>query len=236
MIRNYSYEGYVRRIDILLRSRFPNLVTRIYEIKCNDFVIVFDAVLQDAATIANEFNSSIRFLTVPVTVSNKPPDTYLREITSLSDAQGTGDMTGLPLRTLDLLNLLISRFPNAHIVSVQDEPVNRKVRIFVNTALDTETESQLLKFVDDFNLPLAVEIEILPSGKRKINPNIENPMFVWAARLRPSVPNYVTQDEEFWFNNIAEISSNQFGINRFPGMRDDIFPLLFGLNHGRRAY
>ena len=223
MSSNTSYEGYVQRIDILLRSHFPDLITRIYEIKCNEYVIVFDSALQDATTIANEFDKSIRFLTVSVTLSNTPPDTYLREITSLSDAQGTGDMTGLPLRTVDLLNLLISRFPNAGIVSFQDDPANWSISIFVNTALDTETESQLLRFVEDFNLPLRVKFEIHPNEKPKIDQKFENPMFIWAARLRPSVPIYVTQDEEFWFNNIEAIASNELGINSFPGMRDEIF-------------
>ena len=215
-----------------MRSRFPNLITTIYEIKCNEFVIVFNAALQDATAIANEFNSSIRFLTVSVTLSNTPPDTYLREITSLSDAQGIGEMTGLPLRANDLLNLLISRFPNAEIVSVQSNPVNRTASIIVNATLDTKKEAQILKFVDDFNLPLAFKIEILPSGKPKINPNFEIPMFVWAARLRPGIPKYVTQDEEFWFDNIAAISSNQLRINRFPGMRDDIFRCYLDLTMG----
>lgn len=77
MSSHTAYAGQLRRIDALLRSRFPNLVTRIYEVKPEQFVLVFDAVLQDAATIADEFNRSIRFLTVAATLSNTPPGTYL---------------------------------------------------------------------------------------------------------------------------------------------------------------
>ena len=233
MIRNTpSYKGFVQRIDILLRSRFPNLITRIYEVESNEFVVVFDAALQDATAITNEFNRSICFAMVPVTLSNSTPDTHLGEITPLSDAQGTGDMIGLPLSCADIKNLLISRFPNAQINSVREEFVNKAIRITVSAALDNDTESELLRFVDEFNLPFTVQIEVNSNHQTQFDPNIENPMFIRAARLRPSVPSYVAQDEEFWFDNISAISSNQLGINKFPGMRDDVFRCYLDLTLG----
>ena len=227
-----SYAGQVRRIDALLRSRFPNLFTHIYEVEPNQFVIVFDAVLQDAATIADEFDRSIRFLTVAATLSNTSPETYLREIPVLSDAEAAGDMAGLPLRTFDLLNLLLSRFPDSGILAVRDNPEDRKVILSVETAPDAKTEAQLIEFVDSFDLPLTVKIEILPSQQQDAIPEIDDPMFVWASRLRPNAPTYVRQDEDFWFDNIGEISSNQFPIERFPGMRDKVFRCYFDLTLG----
>ena len=227
-----SYAGQVRRIDALLRSRFPNLFTHIYEVEPNQFVIVFDAVLQDAATIADEFDRSIRFLTVAVTLSNTSPETYLREIPVLSDAEAAGDMAGLPLRTFDLLNLLLSRFPDSGILAVRDNPEDRKVILSVETAPDAKTEAQLIEFVDSFDLPLTVEIEILPGHRQDAFPEIDDPMFVRASRLRPNAPTYVAQDEAFWFDHIGEISSNRFPVKRFPEMRDKVFRCYFDLTLG----
>lgn len=227
-----SYAGQVRRIDALLRSRFPNLVTRIYEVKPDQFVIVFDAALQDVAATAEEFDHSIRFMTVAATLSNTPSETYLREIPVLSDAEAAGDMAGLPLRTFDLLNLLLSRFPDSDILAVRDDPKDRKVILSVQTAPDTKIESQLIEFVDSFDLPLTVEIEISPNRQQDAIPEIDDPMFVWASRLRPHAPTYVTQDEAFWFDNIGEISSNRFPIERFPGMQDNVFRCYFDLTLG----
>ena len=232
MNSNTSYAGYVRRIDSLLRSRFPDLVTRIYEVRLNRFVIVFDAALQDADTIAEEFDRSIRFVTVAATLSNTPPETYLREIPVLSDAEAAGDMAGLPLRRFDLLNLLLSRFPDIDILSVRDEPENRKIILIVQATPDAKTESHLVEFVDSFDLPLTVKIEVSPSQQQDAIPKTDDSMFVWASRFRPHVPTYITQDEAFWFDNIGEISSNRFPIKRFPGMRDNVFRCYFDLTLG----
>ena len=232
MNSNTSYAGQVRRMDALLRSRFPNLVTRIYEVGSDQFVIVFDTALQDAAAIADEFDRSIRFMTVAATLSNSPPETYLREIPVLSDAEAAGDMAGLPLRRFDLLNLLLSRFPDINILAVRDNPQDRKIILSVETAPDAKTEAQLIEFVDSFDLPLTVEIKILSSHQRDAIPEIDDPMFVWASRLRPNAPTYVRQDEDFWFDNIGDISSNRFPIERFPGMRDNVFRCYFDLTLG----
>ena len=232
MKSNTSHAGQVRRMDVILRSRFPNLVTRIYEAGSDQFVIVFDTALQDAAAIADEFDHSIRFMTVGATLSNTPPETYLREIPVLSDTEAAGDMTGLPLRRFDLLNLLLSRFPDSDILAVRDNPQDRKIILSVQTAPDAKTEAQLIEFVDSFDLPLTVEIEILPSQQRDAIPEIDDPMFVWASRLRPHAPTYVRQDEDFWFDNIGEISANRFPIERFPGMRDNVFRCYFDLTGG----
>ena len=233
MSSNTSYAGQARRIDALLRSRFPNLVTRIYEVESDRFVIVFDAALQDAPAIAEEFDRSIRFLHVAATLSNTPPETYLREIPVLSDAEAAGDMTGLPWRIFDLLNLLLSRFPDSDILAVRDNPQDRKIILSVETAPDAKTESQLIEFVDSFGEPFTVEVEISPGHQRDTIPEIEDsPMFVWASRLRPHAPTYVRQDEAFWFDNIGEISANRFPIERFPGMRDNVFRCYFDLTGG----
>ena len=152
-----SYAGYVRRIDALLRSTYPNLVTRIYEVETDRFVITFDSAFEDASAIAEEFDNSIRFLTVAVTLSNTPPVKYLREIPPLSDAEASGNMAGLPLRAIDLLNLLVSRFPDAGIISARDVPIDRTIILILQMAPDVATKSQLIEFVDSFDWPLKVE-------------------------------------------------------------------------------
>ena len=157
-----SYAGYVRRIDARLRSIHPNLVTQIYEVETNRFVITFDSALEDASAISDEFDNSIRFMTVAVTLSNMAPVNYLREISPLSDAEASGNMAGLMLRAIDLLNLLVSRFPDAGIISVQDVPIDRTIILILQKAPDVATESQLVEFVDSFDWPLKVKIETRP--------------------------------------------------------------------------
>ena len=60
----------------MLRGHFPHLITRIFEVGSHSFVIFFDKDLQRADLIAEEFDDSIRPVTVPVTLSNSVPQHY----------------------------------------------------------------------------------------------------------------------------------------------------------------
>ena len=227
---DFSFAGQVRRIDAMLRSRFPNLHTRIFEVGIHQFAIVFGSELQTADEISEEFHSSVRFMTVPVTLSNQVPQSYISELVPLSDEDATGGMIGLPLRCVDLLNLLASRFPAAGIVRVNDDPGVREAIVVVRSPLDEDTEDQLRTFVGSFQLPLLLTIKVEPSSEAVTRPDIDDPMFVWAASLRSGAPTYAKQDEIFWFDNIANISRNQFPIHRFPGMKDVATRCYFDLS------
>ena len=232
---DFSFAGQVRRIDAMLRSRFPNLHTRIFEVGIHQFEIIFDTELQNADEISEEFHSSIRFMTVPVTLSNQVPQSYISELVPLSDEDAMGGMIGLPLRCVDLLNLLTSQFPAAEIIRVTDDPDVREAIVVVRSPPDEDTEDQLRTFVGSFQLPLSLTIQVAPSSEAVTRPDIDDPMFVWAASLRSGAPTYTKQDEIFWFDNIANISRDQFPIHRFPGMRDVAsrcyFDLSLGENH-----
>ena len=232
---DFSFAGQVRRIDTMLRSRFPNLRTRIFQVRAHTFLISFDPELQTSDQISDEFHNSIRFMTVPVTLSNHIPQSYISELFPLSDEDATGRMIGLPLRCVDLLNLLASRFPDAGIIQVSDDPKVREAIVVVRSPLDEDTEDQLRTFFDSFELPLSLTIKVTPSSETVVLPDIADPMFVWAASLRPGAPTYAKQDEIFWFDNITNISRNQFPVNRFPGMQDVAtrcyFDLSLGENH-----
>ena len=232
---DFSFPGQVRRIDAMLRSRFPNLRTRIFEVRDHAFVIVFDSELQISDEISEEFHDSIRFITVPVTLSNHIPQSYISELFPLSDEDATGGMIGLPLRLADLLNLLASRFPDAGIKQVSVDSETKEAIVVVRSPLDEDTEDQIRTFVGSFQLPLSLTIQVEPSSKAVTRPDIDDPMFVWATSLRSGAPTYAKQDEVFWFDNIASISRNQFPVHRFPGMKDVAsrcyFDLTLGENH-----
>lgn len=231
---DFSFAGQVRRIDAMLRSRFPNLHTRIFEVGIHQFEIVFDTELQDAGEISEEFDNSIRFMTVPVTLSNQIPQSCITELVPLSDEDAMGEIAGLPLRCVDLLNLLASRFPAAGIMRVTDDTVSREAIVVVRSPLDDDTEDQLRSFVGSFQLPLSLTIQVTPSSEDMSRPDIDDPMFIWAASLRSGAPIYAKQDEIFWFENISNIARDQFPIHRFPGMEDEASRCYFDLSLGEK--
>lgn len=76
--------GWIRRADVSLRTHYPNLVTRIFEIAPHQFRIVFDRSLQDAAEVDFE---EFRPVTLQAAVSNDIPASFVREIPTIPDNQ-----------------------------------------------------------------------------------------------------------------------------------------------------
>lgn len=234
MYENTSRSGYARRIDAMLRARYPYLQTQLFEVAKDIFQIVFDATLQGAASISEEFHNSIRFMTVHVTLSNTRPNSYLRELSLLSDEDAMGDMGGLPLRRIDLVNLLVSRFPDAGILDVKELPENYGAAIVMKDDLAAEHEAELLQFAYALSLPIEFTISVSPSQNTDVTSVVDDPMFIWASALRPCAPSYTRADEEFWFDNIQDIAANRMPIERFPAMSGASFRCYLDLSLGEQ--
>lgn len=233
MVPEFCYVGRVRRIDAHLRHRYPNLVTNLYEIASNRFLIVFDRSIQDASHIESEFNDSIRFATTDVSVTNDVPSTYLRTIPPLSDAEALSHMVGLPLSRIQVLNILLSRFPDVDIVTVQDDLDEHLFRIILGKKPDSTVEAALADFADGLGLPVPVVLQVARhEAPEEVAPLPHEALFVWASRLRPHAPRHVRADEAFWFDNIRPISLNMFPPTSFPGIRDGMFRCYMDLTTG----
>ncbi|WP_206240459.1 hypothetical protein [Novosphingobium terrae] len=125
-----SEEGYVRRVDVILRSHYPNLTTRIFELERSRFVIQFPASQQDARAISDYFDHSIRYITLQVTVTNEVPTAYSREIEIIRDGDVARDLAGFAFTKFDLINLLAGRFPNISVVDLlTTRPVNFELTV-----------------------------------------------------------------------------------------------------------
>ena len=233
LVRDYA--GQVKRIDALLRARFPYLDTEIYETRPNRFVIVVPPDIEQVERISTEFDRSIRFVTVPVSLSNTRPDAHLRHVPGLTDQASTGTMTGLPLTRNDLVNLLLSKFPDLDVVDVEEDDNSPIMEVTV--VLGTDPNADVCEAMDAFiaalSVPVPVRVRVAaakqPVGVRK---DVQDPLFVWASALRPLAPSYVREDERFWFENIESIAANRYDWSAFPGMEDDAFRCYFDFTLG----
>ena len=234
MYEKTSRAGYAKRIDVSLRARYPHLQTLLFEVTKDKFQIVFDSSLQDATSLSEEFDNSLRFMTVNVTLSNTSPISYLRKIPLLSDENALGDMIGLPLRRIDLVYLLVSRFPTAGVVDVQETPDNYSAQIVVKCDLPEADQTTILRFVDALSLPIVFSIVVSTAQHTDATSVLNDPMFIWASGLRPHAPSYTRWDEEFWFDNIHDIAANRLSIERFPGMRTNTFRCYLDLSLGEQ--
>ena len=227
-----SNSGTIRRIDARLRSKYPHLRTRIFEVMVNEFQIQFDPTIQDALVISEDFDHSIRFVGVAATLTNDIPLTFLRELPTLTDSEATATMIGLPLSTTDLYNLLVSRFPDLTIVGVKARRAEYITICFCERP-PSESILQVREFIDSLALSIDVRYDFQCSNEPQTLDSIPSePLYVIASRLRESMPSYVLEDEAFWFNNIEAISTNQFDRRSFPGLATDSFRCFLDLTVG----
>jgi sulfur relay (sulfurtransferase) DsrF/TusC family protein len=217
--------GWIRRIDVSLRTRYPNLVTRIFETAPSQYVIVFDKAVRDAASIKKEFHDEIRFITANADISNEIPASYLREIPPLRDDELSHGFAGLPFPLPALFNLISARFPDLPVVSVRDGGTPMKVTVELAEEIDEASKRTLLEFCNGLEAPVpwnlvvsgrAVDAPTLPIPGAKAPPT--DALQIRATRLRPQIPKFARQDEVFWFENIDKIYAGTLPVEKFPGI------------------
>ena len=234
-MQTFSRVGVARRIDANLRHRFPHLVTTLYEVEADRFVIVFDPSLERVSTIEKEFQHSIRFVTASVDLANDEPDTYLRRIPPLSDTDALGQLTGLSLRRIDITNLLLSRFRVIESVQIDEPSTGGKVRITLAGRIEAQTVAAVSRFMKSLHLPADFDVEVSSvQSPETADPATGFPLAILASRLRPDAPSYVPRDEAFWFDNITSIAGNEFSVEAKLGLRNDVCRCHLDLTLGQQ--
>src|SRR5579859_669911 len=169
--RHYDYYGWVRRTDLSLRTRYPNLETRIFEVKPNQYVIVFDQALLDANAIKDEFNKRIRFVTLNATVANNAPTEFIREILPLGDDEIALGYSGIPFAIPDLNNLLAARFPRLPIVAVRDGGKPMIVTVELSESISNTDEEILLAFCKGLGAIVPWQVNVVPRADEPLPAN-----------------------------------------------------------------
>jgi hypothetical protein len=216
----FDQRGWLRRMDVNLRARYPNLVTRLFEVALNRFVIVFDKSLQDADAIREEFER-IRFATLAVTISNETPSKILREIKPIADRDLGRGYEGLPLSIPDLVNLLAARFPDVPIVAVRDGGTPMKVTVQLGHEIDDAARKEVEVFCTALAIPVPFEL-IVSEAPVATGTFPGNDVFrIQATRLRRHVPSFARRDEAFWFENLDRVYAGSMPPEKFPGLESD---------------
>ena len=103
-------EQYVRRDDLRLRSVYPSLKTRIFEVEPENFLIYVQNPFGDRNALCEEFDNSIRFITNPVGLTFDLPNHFIKEIPIIEDSEIGDNFAGIGWTANDLYNLLYSKF------------------------------------------------------------------------------------------------------------------------------
>ena len=200
-----SEEGYVRRVDVILRGLYPYLTTRIFELQPECYVIQFAEDQQNADAIRHEFEHNIRYATLDVTVANEVPTAYLREIATIRDRDVARDLAGIPFSKFDLVNLLNSRFPQITLVDLRSKATRTFEIVISGTPVDSDLR-ELKDYLDRLCLPAEWTISV---AKAPVTSAISPPKdrsYIPATRTRQNC-SYAVTDERRFFETFDEATS-----------------------------
>ena len=203
-----SQAAAVRRTDVRLRSVYPQLQTRIFEISSHVYRIVFDKAALDAEAVQAEFDRSIRPVTLQVDVSNDVPPRYVQELQPIADHDLSKGLAGLPLTRGDIQTILAGRYPDLpELVAIGPAEAQGQKLTFARQ-LSHEEEARVRTFFDQWETGWTVRFAVAePSidaskGAARIPGDI---LDIRPAIGRPKAPAFVHEDEAFWFDHVDTI-------------------------------
>lgn len=200
-------KNYVRQDDLNLRAKYPSLVTRIFEISYEKFVIFVENPFTSKEELSKEFDYSIRMIVSPVSLIFEVPTDYVYEINPIADDEIGANFAGISLTTDQLYNLLVSKFPFLKKITI-DVVKNNIVAIHFAKSLNDSLKKQLTDFLETMSeglIKLEPYFDLLENASRLML-TCDNPtLTILPSSLNRIKVEYEERDEEFWFNHINEI-------------------------------
>lgn len=192
----------------MLRAAYPQLRTRIFQLGAFAYRIVFDQSALNADDIRGEFGESIRPVTVPVEVSNDVPETFLREIPPIGDHELALGLAGFPLNQEDIRTILAGRYPGLpELISIENTKQPTLTLSFAGELAANE-QAKVKAFIDgwepDWPIEFAVSAQNVDS-KTSSSPIPGDLLRIRPARIRPTAPRFVQDDEAFWFDRADDV-------------------------------
>ena len=200
-------EQYVRRDDLRLRSVYPSLKTRIFEVEPERFLIYVQNPFGDRDALHEEFEHSIRMITNPVGLTFELPNHFIKEIPIIEDSEIGDNFAGIGWTANDLYNLLYSKFP--FLKSIKIDSVEKGiVKIHFPQGMSGLYNSQLTSFLDSLSggvIKFEAAFDETEEGHFNVGRDTNPVLTILPAKWNSTNAEYEKKDEAFWFDNIKGI-------------------------------
>ena len=200
-------EQYVRRDDLRLRSVYPSMKTRIFEVEPERFLIYVQNPFGDREALHEEFEHSIRMITNPVGLTFELPNHFIKEIPIIEDSEIGDNFAGIGWSANDLYNLLYSKFP--FLKSIKIDTVEKGiVKIHFPQGMSGLYNSQLTSFLDSLSggvIKFEAAFDGVGNGTFSVGPNTNPVLTILPTKWNSTNAEYEKKDEAFWFDNIKGI-------------------------------
>lgn len=229
--KNY---GLVRKTDLNLRAKYPELKTLIHQTSDGSFVIHIKNRKIDFVTIEEEFEKSIKPIFLPVTISKRKPKDKTKLVPSLEDKDIPKGLQGVLMPMSRWADMLMSKFPNINFYKIIDEPGILNIHI-ANYWIEQDgirklqfltrfEEGNLVDFLKGYQSGLEFRIYI----DKLENPPIQKNGFskdgtsaYYCSNIIRNKPKYIQRDESIWYDNINSIYEGIFRKNGLFFLKED---------------
>lgn len=118
----YIYDDEVRRADLRLRIKYPELNTEIYKKGVWEYIIFCRGYEGNFEKLEKEFDYSIRMVTCPVKISQEKPLSYMQKIQPISMDNPVAEFRASVFTENDVKNFVESRFSDVEIKKIIHKP------------------------------------------------------------------------------------------------------------------
>jgi hypothetical protein len=182
------------------RYRFPWVETRLFETSQHSYSIFVSREMMDVQNAADEFNNKIRPLGLYVQLTNDLPQSYLREISGVSDTE-LGRIISLHFSRADIQRHINSHFPD--FPDYVDVAVSgREITFGFADALSRAQFNELRQWVHSVEPELILKVQVSAPIPKLLETEI---LRVLPPKMRPFKRPYIVEDEDFWHQNVKEI-------------------------------
>jgi hypothetical protein len=223
--RNMPQRESVRRTDVRFRAEHPHITTRIFEIDPHKHVIFVPLEQLDVSKHQERFGRSIRQVADNVTLSNTIPE-HAAEISGRRDAELGKDTIGLPLTVADLAAVFAGRFPLAPALVRAERSGPATLKVDFSESLPQDLMRPVQTFLSHQFPEYEVLIGVQPAEVRANSVpkgGSAEALAFSPINTRRGVPDFVADDEQWWFENLGGLFEGSISPGSFEIARDTGF-------------
>ncbi|WP_306013273.1 MULTISPECIES: hypothetical protein [unclassified Allomuricauda] len=214
--------GPVKRVDLNLRTLFPELATTIYKIELNKYLIYVTNFSGDFKVLTERFENEIRPLLTPVKLVNTKPEHFQEIIPGLSDLEISKGFQGMLMNKVEWIFLLAAKFPKINFYKISDDDgvvgihiANYKIKSGKETKYvyaDIFSIAELEAFLSSHQSPITFNIIIDEfEEKPELTQGFDERGGTFTyVREKNQKPLFVQRDESLWFDNIDAIFESKY--------------------------
>tara|TARA_R110000744_G_scaffold380532_1_gene501832 strand:- start:3103 stop:5025 length:1923 start_codon:yes stop_codon:yes gene_type:complete len=229
--KNY---GLIRKADLNLRSKYPELQTVIYQTLDDSFVIQITNRKVDLVAVEQEFEKSIKPIFLRVVLSKRKPRRKIILVPSLEDKDIPKGMQGVLMPIFRWADMLMSKFPYINFYKITDEQGILNIHI-ANYWIEKNgsrklqfltryQEGTLIDFLRRYKsgLEFRIYVDELENSPTYDNGfSKEESKVYYCNNLGRKKPEYIQRDETIWYDNIDAIYEGDFKKNRLFFLDED---------------